>query len=161
MEERKKFSESLKFPFTTRSRANRRIDSRGNESSGANTPTPDPTSPAPVILTGDIEVSLNLRILRKMMSRPCYQQSIPSPLGSSDLHETPSITGELRCNKYSLKIINQLSISSALLNNFNGRKERNRTVSKKDECHEGMASGTASRCSSPEPIKEVRETKRS
>lgn len=58
-EERKKFSESLKFPFTTRSRANRRIDSRGNESSGANTPTPDPTSPAPVILTGDLEVSSN------------------------------------------------------------------------------------------------------
>lgn len=47
-----------------------------------------------------------------------------------------------------------------MLNNINGRKERNRTVSKKEEGHEGMASGTASRCSSPEPIKEVRQVKR-
>lgn len=42
-EERKKFSTFLKFPWSTRSRANRRIDSRA-ESSGTN--TPDPTSPA-------------------------------------------------------------------------------------------------------------------
>lgn len=45
----------------------------------------------------------------------------------------------------------------ALLNNINGRKERIRTHSKKDESHDGFASGTVSRCSSPEPIKEVRE----
>ncbi|XP_055382830.1 putative uncharacterized protein DDB_G0282133 isoform X2 [Condylostylus longicornis] len=44
LEERRKFSTYLKFPWSTRSRANRRIDSRA-ESSGAN--TPDPTSPAP------------------------------------------------------------------------------------------------------------------
>lgn len=44
LEERRKFSTFLKFPYSTRSRANRRIDSRA-ESSGAN--TPDPTSPAP------------------------------------------------------------------------------------------------------------------
>lgn len=44
LEERRKFQSFLKFPLTSRSRANR-IDSRGNESSGAN--TPDPTSPAP------------------------------------------------------------------------------------------------------------------
>lgn len=44
LEERKKFSTFLKFPYSTRSRANRRIDSRA-ESSGAN--TPDPASPAP------------------------------------------------------------------------------------------------------------------
>lgn len=43
-EERKKFSTFLKFPYSTRSRANRRIDSQA-DSSGAN--TPDPTSPAP------------------------------------------------------------------------------------------------------------------
>lgn len=42
-EERKKFSTFLKFPWSTRSRANRRIDSRA-DSSGTN--TPDPTSPA-------------------------------------------------------------------------------------------------------------------
>lgn len=47
MDERKKFETYLKFPLTSRSRANRRTDSRGNESSGANTPTPDATSPAP------------------------------------------------------------------------------------------------------------------
>lgn len=42
IEERKKFTTFLKFPYSTRSRANRRIDS---QSSGAN--TPDPMSPAP------------------------------------------------------------------------------------------------------------------
>lgn len=58
LEERKKFATYLKFPLTSRSRANRRIDSRGNESvdSGANTPTPDPTSPAPGNFGGDLEV---------------------------------------------------------------------------------------------------------
>lgn len=59
LEERKKFETYLKFPLTSRSRANRRIDSRGNESSGANTPTPDPTSPAPALSAGDIEVSFD------------------------------------------------------------------------------------------------------
>lgn len=56
LEERKKFSTFLKFPYSTRSRANRRIDSRA-ESSGAN--TPDPASPAPHTpsLGGDQEVS--------------------------------------------------------------------------------------------------------
>lgn len=43
-EERRKFSTFLKFPYSTRSRANRRTDSQA-DSSGAN--TPDPTSPAP------------------------------------------------------------------------------------------------------------------
>lgn len=56
LDERKKFETYLKFPLTSRSRANRRIDSRGNESSGANTPTPDATSPAHPI-HGDLEVS--------------------------------------------------------------------------------------------------------
>lgn len=51
-----------------------------------------------------------------------------------------------------------LSLTLALLNNFNGRKERNRTTSKKEESHDGTASGTASRCISPEPFKEVRLT---
>lgn len=42
-EERKKFANYLKFPWSTGSRSNRRMDSRA-DSSGAN--TPDPTSPA-------------------------------------------------------------------------------------------------------------------
>ncbi len=49
LDERKKFSTFLKFPWSTRSRANRRIDSQ-MDSSGAN--TPDPTSPAPETQTG-------------------------------------------------------------------------------------------------------------
>ncbi|KAL7025424.1 hypothetical protein ACKWTF_013470 [Chironomus riparius] len=115
LDERKKFETYLKFPLTSRSRANRRIDSRGNESSGTNTPTPDQTSPP----HGDIE------------SIP------PSPLDNSVFHDTPSIT--------------------AILNNFNGRKERKRTVSKKDEVHDGggYSSGVPSRCISPEIIKEI------
>lgn len=43
-EEKKRFITFLKFPYSTRSRANRRIDSQA-DSSGAN--TPDPMSPAP------------------------------------------------------------------------------------------------------------------
>lgn len=50
-EERKKFSTFLKFPYSTRSRANRRIDSQA-DSSGAN--TPDPMSPAPSTLTQNV-----------------------------------------------------------------------------------------------------------
>ncbi|KAH8336281.1 hypothetical protein KR074_007166 [Drosophila pseudoananassae] len=44
LEERQRYETFLKFPWTPRPRANRRIDSRA-ESSGAN--TPDPASPAP------------------------------------------------------------------------------------------------------------------
>lgn len=57
IEERKKFQTYLKYPWSTRSRANRRTDSRA-ESSGAN--TPDPSSPAPNTPTvgGDQEVSV-------------------------------------------------------------------------------------------------------
>lgn len=52
LEERKKFSTFLKFPYSTRSRANRRIDSR------AESDTPDPASPAPNTpsIGGDHEV---------------------------------------------------------------------------------------------------------
>lgn len=56
-EERRKFQTYLKFPWSTRSRANRRIDSRA-ESSGAN--TPDPSSPVPQtpsVCGGDQEVN--------------------------------------------------------------------------------------------------------
>lgn len=62
LEERKKFSTFLKFPYSTRSRANRRIDSRA-ESSGAN--TPDPASPAPQTpsIGGDQEVSERFIVL--------------------------------------------------------------------------------------------------
>lgn len=63
-DERKKFITFLKFPYSTRSRANRRIDS---QSSGAN--TPDPMSPAPstpaTASNIDQEVSFNLNILNK------------------------------------------------------------------------------------------------
>lgn len=62
-EERRKFQTFLKFPWSTRSRANRRTDSRADESSGAN--TPDPTSPAPNTpsISGDHEVCLFVLIL--------------------------------------------------------------------------------------------------
>lgn len=58
-DERKKFATYLKFPFSTRSRANRRADSRTN-SSGAN--TPDPSSPATTVpnIGVDQEVSVGL-----------------------------------------------------------------------------------------------------
>lgn len=56
VDERKKFETFLKFPLTSRSRANRRIDSRGNESSGANTPIIVPTTPPP----GEFEVSIGI-----------------------------------------------------------------------------------------------------
>lgn len=52
-EERKKFSTFLKFPYSTRSRANRRIDSQA-DSSGAN--TPDPMSPAPSIPAQEVNL---------------------------------------------------------------------------------------------------------
>lgn len=55
-EERKKFSTFLKFPWSTRSRANRRIDSLA-ESSGANTPDPASSAPnTPSACGGDQEV---------------------------------------------------------------------------------------------------------
>lgn len=94
LEERKKFETYLKFPLTSRSRANRRIDSRGNESSGANTPTLDPTSPAPAMSTGDLEVRLNTN---KHVAEVTHisSQSIPSPLDVHEIQETPSITGKL------------------------------------------------------------------
>ncbi|CRL07434.1 CLUMA_CG020403, isoform A [Clunio marinus] len=116
IEERRKFETYLKFPLTSRSRANRRVDSRGNESSGTNTPTPDPTSPAPALSVGDLE-------------------SIPSPLDNHEYQETPSIT--------------------AILNNLNGRKDRSRLFTKRDDGQDGPSSGTASRCISPEAIKET------
>lgn len=56
-EERKKFQTFLKFPWSTRSRANRRMDSRA-ESSGANTPDPISPSPNTSNLPGDHEVNL-------------------------------------------------------------------------------------------------------
>ncbi|XP_068154296.1 uncharacterized protein nsl1 isoform X2 [Drosophila tropicalis] len=65
MEERRRFETYLKFPWNTRSRANRRTDSRA-ESSGAN--TPDPASPAPNIVSG---------------SGGAGDESIPSPLAQS------------------------------------------------------------------------------
>lgn len=65
VEERKKFTTFLKFPYSTRSRANRRIDS---QSSGAN--TPDPMSPAPSTPAAatniDQEVSFELEHLMMM-----------------------------------------------------------------------------------------------
>lgn len=77
IEERRKFESYLKFPLTSRSRANRRIDSRGNESSGAN--TPDPTSPAPTSVA-DLEVSFEkwrLMIQTTFTKYGFFLQSIP------------------------------------------------------------------------------------
>lgn len=54
-DERKKFSTYLKFPWSTRSRANRRIDSKA-DSSGANTPDRASTPPKTPSVTGDQEV---------------------------------------------------------------------------------------------------------
>lgn len=55
-----------------------------------------------------------------------------------------------------LKLYNNFYDFLAILNNFNGRKDRKRTISKKDEVHDGggSKSGSASRCISPD-IKEV------
>ncbi|XP_030239060.1 uncharacterized protein LOC108660037 [Drosophila navojoa] len=64
IEERRRFETFLKFPWSTRSRANRRVDSRA-ESSGAN--TPDPASPAASQLTGPT----------------ADNESIPSPLAQN------------------------------------------------------------------------------
>ncbi|XP_055688366.1 uncharacterized protein LOC129792937 [Lutzomyia longipalpis] len=102
LDERKKFSTFLKFPYSTRSRANRRIDSRA-ESSGAN--TPDPTSPSVAV----------------------DQESIPSPAcpstpltplehveGTTDTNSTPTVP-----------IPNPLSSSTLI------RSERRRTTSLK------------------------------
>ncbi|XP_055905984.1 uncharacterized protein LOC129941381 [Eupeodes corollae] len=112
-EERRKFQTFLKFPYSTRSRANRRIDSRA-ESSGAN--TPDPTSPAPNTpsVGGD-------------------QESIPSPFApSTPLTPLESIaeTGETSSNPSALD--NTTSIMS-LLNSISKKQERRRTVSTKKE----------------------------
>lgn len=43
----------------------------------------------------------------------------------------------------------------ALFNSFNGRKDRSRTSSKKEEIIDGGVSWPVSRCSSPELVKEV------
>jgi hypothetical protein len=71
LEERKKFETYLKFPLTSRSRANRRIDSRGNDSSGANTPITDPTSPMPMVL-GEIEVRNQFLSSHASSSQFCF-----------------------------------------------------------------------------------------
>lgn len=98
MDERKKFETYLKFPLTSRSRANRRVNSRGNESSGANTPTPDATSPAPH--QGDIEVSREKSFYIEAIIKVGLFQSIPSPLDGPMLNDTPSITGRFLKNRF-------------------------------------------------------------
>lgn len=122
IEERRKFQTFLKFPYSTRSRANRRIDSRA-ESSGAN--TPDPTSPAPNTpsVGGD-------------------QESIPSPLApSTPMTPLESIaeTGETPSNPSALD--NTPSIMN-LLNSISRKQERRRTVSTKKEKDEHRRSST-------------------
>lgn len=81
IEERRRFETFLKFPWSTRSRANRRVDSRA-ESSGAN--TPDPASPAASQLTGPA----------------ADNESIPSPLAQTMLqHPLDAITGDAETTK--------------------------------------------------------------
>ncbi|XP_054081796.1 uncharacterized protein LOC105216700 isoform X2 [Zeugodacus cucurbitae] len=112
VEERRKFQTYLKYPWSTRSRANRRIDSRA-ESSGAN--TPDPTSPAPQTASlcgGD-------------------QESIPSPAPpSAPLNPLDTIT-EVTENGLS----NPIGGTSNCANNndLNKRLERRRTTSTKKD----------------------------
>uniref|UniRef100_A0A1I8PXL1 PEHE domain-containing protein n=1 Tax=Stomoxys calcitrans TaxID=35570 RepID=A0A1I8PXL1_STOCA len=106
-EERRKFQTYLKFPWSTRSRANRRIDSRA-ESSGAN--TPDPSSPAPQTPSvggGD-------------------QESIPSPLNPSTPLNIMDTVSEAGDNSTSFLGVGFMSnqISSK-------RQERRRTTSTK------------------------------
>ncbi|XP_054747924.1 uncharacterized protein LOC129253527 isoform X2 [Anastrepha obliqua] len=117
-EERRKFKTYLKFPWSTRSRANRRIDSRA-ESSGAN--TPDPTSPAPQTPSlggGD-------------------QESIPSPLApSTPLNPLDTISSEAGENGASNHP--PASAIGSTPNNTNNnvlikRLERRRTTSTKKE----------------------------
>uniref|UniRef100_A0A1L8DKG7 Putative kat8 regulatory nsl complex subunit 1 n=1 Tax=Nyssomyia neivai TaxID=330878 RepID=A0A1L8DKG7_9DIPT len=103
LDERKKFSTFLKFPYSTRSRANRRIDSRA-ESSGAN--TPDPTSPS---VTVD-------------------QESIPSPACPST-PLTPLEHGEGTTDTNSTPTI--VPIANPLVNVALMRSERRRTTSLK------------------------------
>ncbi|XP_053967127.1 uncharacterized protein LOC128868707 isoform X2 [Anastrepha ludens] len=114
-EERRKFKTYLKFPWSTRSRANRRIDSRA-ESSGAN--TPDPTSPAPQTPSlggGD-------------------QESIPSPLApSTPLNPLDTISSETGESNHP-----PASAIGSTPNNTNNnvlikRLERRRTTSTKKE----------------------------
>jgi len=76
IEERRRFETYLRFPWSTRSRANRRADSRA-ESSGAN--TPDPASPAAPQLAGPSGMD---------------NESIPSPLAQTML-QNPLDEGEL------------------------------------------------------------------
>lgn len=76
IEERRRFETFLKFPWSTRSRANRRVDSRA-ESSGAN--TPDPTSPAASQLAGPT----------------ADNESIPSPLAqTTQQHPLDALSGD-------------------------------------------------------------------
>ncbi|XP_036333745.1 uncharacterized protein LOC118744675 isoform X1 [Rhagoletis pomonella] len=113
-EERRKFQTYLKFPWSTRSRANRRIDSRA-ESSGAN--TPDPTSPAPQSLGGG------------------DQESIPSPLAPCTPLNPLDTISEAGENGASNLPANSI-ISAANNTNSNDlskRLERRRTTSTKRE----------------------------
>ncbi|GAB0088766.1 KAT8 regulatory NSL complex subunit 1 [Sergentomyia squamirostris] len=101
LDERKKFSTFLKFPYSTRSRANRRIDSRA-ESSGAN--TPDPTSPSVAV----------------------DQESIPSPAcPSTPLTPLEHVDGGDTISTPTVPIANPLSSSTLI------RSERRRTISLK------------------------------
>uniref|UniRef100_A0A1B0D1G6 Uncharacterized protein n=1 Tax=Phlebotomus papatasi TaxID=29031 RepID=A0A1B0D1G6_PHLPP len=112
LDERKKFSTFLKFPYSTRSRANRRIDSRA-ESSGAN--TPDPTSPSVAV----------------------DQESIPSPAcPSTPLTPLEHVEGTTDTNSTpTAPIPNPLSNSTLL------RSERRRTTSLKLLSRDREASG--------------------
>ncbi|KAM7359603.1 non-specific lethal 1 isoform 2-T6 [Cochliomyia hominivorax] len=105
-EERRKFQTYLKFPWSTRSRANRRIDSRA-ESSGAN--TPDPSSPAPQTPSvggGDLE-------------------SIPSPLNPATPMNPLDTNSEAGDNSTSFLGVGPLPTLSSK------RYERRRTTSSK------------------------------
>lgn len=94
-DERKKFSTFLKFPYSTRSRANRRIDSQA-DSSGAN--TPDPMSPAPSTPAQEVMSKIiSLSMLRHIFINQnlFFQSAPPTPQPADNATEAASDNGKL------------------------------------------------------------------
>lgn len=127
-EERKKFATYLKFPFSTRSRANRRIDSRA-ESSGAN--TPDPTSPAPnpAHVTGDQESIPS----PAAVTTPLSAQSTDAIENPMDKATTESTSATVSTAGTPITTPRPPTFTNGLTSNPNKRLERKRTISVRRE----------------------------
>lgn len=113
-DERKKFSTFLKFPYSTRSRANRRIDSQA-DSSGAN--TPDPMSPAPSTPAQEVMSKIiSLSMLRHIFINQnlFFSQRLQHPSRQIMQPKQPVITVNF-INLCSVKIfLNQTFYSSSI-----------------------------------------------